>query len=287
MKLSYLSLSCLLAFGAFSISSNAAYAHSDALLTNVGGQVGVGTASDIDGPDEAFGLHADVFEAILRSGFAPPTPADFEGDEPGFFGLHGVNDAAKLAALGASALPPGAAVTGSITTFTVNGASDSLFYWNGVGAVDFQPISAAQPGVTFAFSPAAFGATGPNGALDDHPIYQINHPTGTPADGVYLTAPTIGVAGLSESRPFYMAFLVDALITGEDEQELVEAALEGLEEGTTPGALVDFGGGATKDFAFYETSVAWVEGNLVVPEPATASLGALSFFVLLAARRKR
>ncbi|BBO32720.1 hypothetical protein [Lacipirellula parvula] len=287
MKFSHLSLSCLLALSTCSLAPNSARAHSDALLTNVGGQVAVGTAADIDGPEEAFGLHADVFEAILRSGFAPPTPADFEGDEPGFFGLHGVNDAAKLAALGAAALPPGAAVTGSITTFTVNGASDSLFYWNGVGAVDFQPISAAQPGVTFAFSPAAFGATGPNGALDDHPIYQINHPTGTPADGVYLVAPTIGVAGLSDSRPFYMAFLVDALITGEDELELVEAALEGLEEEATPDALADFGGGVAKDFAYYETSVAWIEGNLVVPEPATASLGALSFLALLATRRKR
>lgn len=287
MKLSRLSLPCLLAASAFYFSSPTAQAHSDALLTNVGGQVAVGTAADIDGPDEAFELHADLFEVILRSGFAPPTPADFEGDEPGFFGLHGANDATKLATLGASALPAGAAVTGSTTTFSVNGASDSLFYWNGVGAVDFQPISAAQPGVTFAFSPAAFGATGANGVLDDHPIYQINHPVGTPADGVYLVAPTIGVAGLSDSRPFYMAFLVDSLITGEDELELVEAALEGLEEGATPDALVDFGGGVTKDFAFYETGVEWIEGNLVVPEPASASLAAVSFVALLAARRKR
>lgn len=287
MKLARLYFPCLLALTAFSLSPNAAHAHSDALLTNVGGQVAVGTAEDIDGPDEAFGLHADLFEVILRSGFAPPTPADFEGDEPGFFGLHGVNDAAQLAALGASALPAGAAVTGSTTTFSVNGASDSLFYWNGVGAVDFQPINSAQPGVTFAFSPAAFGATGTNGVLDDHPIYQINHPAGTPADGVYLVSPTIGVAGLSDSRPFYMAFLVDSLINGENELELVEAALEGLEEGATPDALVDFGGGVTKDFAFYEMGVEWIEGNLVVPEPATVSLGALSFVALLAARRKR
>ena len=264
----------------------AALAHSDALLVNVGGQVVVGTAEDIDGPDEAFALNAGLFESILRTGFAPPTPADYEGNEPGFFGLHAVSRADDLAALGAAALPGNAEVSASLTTFEVNGALDSLFYWNGVGAVDFQPISIAQPGVAFAFQPAAFGATGPNGNVDDHPTYQINHPAGTPANGVYLIAPQIGVAGLTASKPFYMAFLVDELIQNEDDLELVEAALEGLEEGTTPDALVDFGGGVTKDFAFYEEGVEWIETTLVVPEPGSASLAAMGVASLAMMRRR-
>ena len=270
----------------FAITASEAFAHSDALLVNVGGQVVVGTAEDIDGPNEAFALDAGLFESILRVGFAPPSPADYEGDEPGFFGLHGANDAADLASLGASALPAGASVSGSLTSFTINGDVDSLFYWDGIGSVDFQPISIAQPSVTFAFKPAAFGSTGASGDLDDHPIYQINSPAGTPADGVYLVAPQISVAGLATSKPFYMAFLVDALIEDEDDLELVEAALEGLEEGTTPDALADFGGGVTKDFAFYEESVEWIESNLVVPEPGTFALAALGATALLATRRR-
>jgi hypothetical protein len=261
-----------------------AVAHSDALLVNVGGQVVVGTAEDIDGPNEAYALNATLFESILRAGFAPPTPADYEGDEPGFFGLHGVNDASDLAALGAGALPAGAAVSGNLTPLTVNGQVDSLFYWNGVGAVDFKPILIAQPGVTFAFQPAAFGATGANGDVDDHPIYQINAAAGTPADGVYLIAPQIGVAGLTASQPFYMAFLVDALIEDEDDLELVEAALEGFEE-DAPDALVDFGGGVTKDFAFYEEGVEWIESNLVVPEPASCVLAVAGFAAVAFKRR--
>lgn len=266
--------------------TSSAFAHSDALLVNVGGQVVVGTAEDIDGPDEAFALDAGLFESILRAGFAPPTPADYEGNEPGFFGLHAVSGAVDLAALGATALPGNAAVSGSLTTFEVKGALDSLFFWSGVGAVDFQPISIAQPGVAFAFQPAAFGATGPNGDVDDHPIYQINHPAGTPSNGLYLIAPQIGVAGLTASKPFYMAFLVDELIQSEDELELVEAALEGLEEGTTLDALVDFGGGVTKDFAFYEKGVEWIETNLVVPEPGSAALAAIGVASLAMLRRR-
>jgi hypothetical protein len=275
------SLGLALALAGF---ASEAFAHSDALLVNVGGQVVVGTAEDIDGPNEAYAIDAGLFESILRGGFAPPTPADYEGDEPGFFGLHAVNDVSDLAALGASALPVGAAVSGNLTPFTVNGQLDSLFYWDGVSSVDFQPISIAQPGVTFAFQPAAFGATGANGDVDDHPIYQINAAAGTPADGVYLIAPQIGVAGLTASQPFYMAFLVDALIEDEDDLELVEAALEAFEEGA-PNSLVDFGGGVTKDFAFYEEGVEWIESNLVVPEPTSSAL-AVAGFAAMAFRRR-
>jgi hypothetical protein len=81
-----------------------------------------------------------------------------------------------------------------------------------------------------------------------------------------------------------MAFLVDELIEDEDDLELVEAALEGFEEGA-PNALVDFGGGVTKDFAFYEEGVEWIESNLVVPEPTSCGL-AVAGFAAVAFRRR-
>lgn len=254
----------------------AAWAHSDVLVANVAGKTTVGAAEDIDGPDESFDLSTRVFESILRVGFAPPTPADYEGDEPGFFALHSVNDAADLASLGAVPLPGGAAVTASSHSFTIDAATDSLFFWNGVGAVGFQPISAVQPGVTLAFDPPSFGVTGTQGDLDAHPIYQLNAVAGTPADGVYLISPRVSVAGLASSDPFYIVMLADAFVTGEDQLESVEAALESLEAGA-PNAIVDFGGGVTKDFAFFEDAVEWVGENLVVPEPTSAALALLGF----------
>jgi hypothetical protein len=270
------------------IAATAAAQHSDVLLVNIGGEVVVGTASDIDGPNEELALDAGAFESILRIGFAPPTPADYETDEPGFFALHGIDDAADHATLGAAPLPANSPVTANLTSFAVGGDSGTLFYWNGVGPVDFQPIATSQPGVTFAFSPPSFGVTGGNGELDGHPIYQLNLAGGAaPADGVYVISPSINVFGLTPSDNFYAVLLADALITGEDQLELVEHALEDLEAGA-PNALVDFGGGVTKDFAYYEEAVEWVESNLVVPEPTTPLLALFgSALIAMSGRRRR
>lgn len=257
-----------------SVPAQSVWAHSDVLIANMAGKATIGAAENIDELDEALDLSTRVFESILRVGFAPPTPADYESDEPGFFALHGINDAASLTALGASPLPAGAVVTASSTLFSVNAFTDELFYWNGVGAVDFQPASVLQPSVSLAFAPADFGLTGAQGDLDAHPIYQLNAAAGVPNDGVYLIAPQVGVAGLAPSDPFYMVLLADALIAGEDQLDAVEAALEALEAGA-PDAIVDFGGGVTKDFAFYEVAVDWVGKNLVIPEPASVALALL------------
>ena len=72
---------------------------------------------------------------------------------------------------------------------------------------------------------------------------------------------------------------------GLDVTGLVEAALEGFEEGA-PNALVDFGGGAAKDFAFYEEGVEWIESNLVVPEPTSCALAVAGFAACGAVRRR-
>ncbi|QDS98733.1 PEP-CTERM sorting domain-containing protein [Adhaeretor mobilis] len=259
--------------------------HSDVLVTNVGGQVAIGAASDIGNPDESFDLETIVFETIMVPGFEPPTPADYESEEPGFFALNGTSDAAELAALGASALPGNAGVSVSASSFSIGGATSTLFYWDGQGSVNFTP---APAGTTFSYSPATnFETTGPNGDMDGHPVYQLDASSGLPADGVYLVSPTVDVDGLATSDPFYSVLLADALIVDEDDEEAVEEALEALEEGLTTDAVVDFGGGVTKEFAFYEEAVEFVEETFAIPEPSTALLSLAAFGMLLAGRKQR
>ncbi|HYO25780.1 MAG TPA: hypothetical protein VEQ85_12630 [Lacipirellulaceae bacterium] len=256
--------------------------HSDILLTNIAGQTAVGAAIDIDGPAESFDLAARTFESILRVGSAPPVPADYEAAEPGVFALHAAGDAAVLAGLGASALPAGAAASAAPIAFPLGSQAASLYYWNGLGAVDFQPVVLAQPGVEFAISPGSFGVTGAQGDLDDHPLLQVTGP-GVPADGVYLSAARFSVAGLQPSEPIYLVMLVDALILGEDQGEAVEEALAAFELGAA-NAVVAFAGGPTKDFAFFEEAVEWVELSVAVPEPGTSGLAVLA--CLLVGRRR-
>lgn len=254
--------------------------HNDVLLVDVGGQTTVGGAIDIGGAGEQLELDSKVFEGLLLAGGLTPTPADFEGDEPGFYSPDGVASAGDLATLGAAALPGGAGVSIALTNFSLGGGSGELLYWDGTGAVDFQP---APAGVTFSFSPATnFETTGPNGNIDGHPIFQLdNGAAGKPADGVYAIAPAATVDGLLASDRFFLVYLVDALIVNEDDAEAVEAALEEVEEGNSTTAI--FMG---KDFAFYEEAVEAVEAA-IVPEPGAIALGIAGCALALAAMRRR
>ena len=269
------------------LPASSLHAHSDILLVDVGGQVTIGAAEDIGGPEESFDLDTELFEMIFVPGFQPPTPADYESSEPGFFGLHAVSDAADLGSLGASALPGSASVSANSPSFTFDGQSASLFYWDATGAVNFTP---APVGTTFNFDPAAgFATTGANGDMDEHPIYQLEKAgAGVPDDGVYLISPTVDVAGLTTSDNFYMVMLVDSLIgsvnDAEDDLEAIEHALEEMEEGLADDAIVDLGGGNIKDFAFFEEAVEYVE-ETIVPEPSTMALALLG--VALGGFRRR
>ena len=263
--------------------------HSDVLLADVGGQVAIGTAEEIGDPNnEAFALGAGAFETILLPGFPPVFLTDYFADEPGFFGLDAIGRASELAALGANALPGGAAVSISTTSFTIDGASAELFYWDGLGAVDFDP---APAGTTFSFNPSAsFASSGANGAMDDHPVYQLDAAGGgAPADGVYLISPVIDVAGLTTSDSFYMVLLAESLIgsvnIAEDDAEAIEEHLEELEAGGNPND-VDFGNGNVKGFAFFEEAVEYVEENLVIPEPATGLSALIALALLIPARNR-
>jgi hypothetical protein len=249
--------------------------HSDIFVTNVAGQVVIGGANDLGTVDEHFDTDARLFEGIFVANFPPFDPADYGRDEPGF---HAEPSTSAGFPPGASALPANASVTVHLPAFSLGGASDSLFYWNGAGSIDFQPISLAQPGVAFSLDPSSLGDTGPTGALEFHPVFELdNGGGGAPADGVYLAAPTVSVAGLADSRPFYMVWLADALLVD-------DTAAEELEESLEMGQFVVHG----KDFGFFEEAVEYI-ATQVVPEPGVAILllGSLTGVNALRQRRKR
>ncbi len=243
-----------------------AWASGDVFLAESGGQVAIGSGNDV-GPVDA-DLSVRVFEGVMIAGFPPFNPADYGRDEPGFFSLPVGNPELPL---GASALPGNALVTINLAPFAVNGVSDSLFYWDGVGGVNFLPAALAQPGVQFSIAPNPVGSSGASGGLDLHPITALEEGgVGVPSDGVYLVAPTVSVAGLADSDRFFQVWLVDALVTDEQVAEDLEASLE-------VGEIMFLG----KDFTFFEQAVAYVGEQLVVPEPTSTLLAAVAVVGML------
>lgn len=239
--------------------TNQALAHSDVLLRSDGTKTLVGAASDLameeGGP--FFDLETNVFEAVFFNPASPQFPFnyDFERGEPGFYSEPGLSVGLDL--------PGSADVSLALTPFSLPTGTDTAFYWDGSGAVDFQPISVAQPGVAFTFAPmgpSPFATTAAGGSLDDHPLFGL---TGGAADGVYLVRPSATVAGLDASDPFSMVWLASSVLTTEDLAEELEEALEAYEEGG-PEPVV----GGT-NFAFFEEAVEFAEG---VPEPSAGLL---------------
>lgn len=267
MSLTHQRILSLAAFMAAVACSSSVFAHSDVLFGNVGGKVTLGTAEDIGDPnDEDLTLFAPGFNGAFESIMRTSSPADYESDEPGFY--------MDPTALGPNAVDPNLNVFVNTTPFTVDGATASLFYWDGTGAVDFDPVGGTTA-FEFEQDPNTGIGTTTSGVFDDHPEFLLDDPSGVPADGVYLISFEVAVDGLTTSDSSLAVLLVDELIVSSFWAEEVEEAVEGLEEGA-PNAEVDFGG-TVKDFAFYEEAVEWVEDNLVVPEPAT---GLIAFIAL-------
>jgi hypothetical protein len=253
-----------------------AHAHTDIFVTNVGGQVAIGGANDLESATPTYDLDTKVFEAVLVTQYPLPI-FDFGRGEPGFFSL---SSGSPDLPSGASALVGNAAVTVNLPAFSINGQSDSLFYWNGSGDVDFQPIASTQPGVTLALDPSPFSdLTGNDGFLHFHPAYELdNGGAGTPADGVYLAAPTASIAGMTDSQPFYLVLLADKLLVDDDAAEGLE---ETLEEGGT------FYEAVGKDFGFYPAAVSYVQSNIAVPEPSGWLLGATAALGFVGLKQRR
>src|SRR3954453_9034963 len=107
---------------------------SDAFVTNVGGKVTIGGANNLETIDENVDLTTQIFYAPMVPNSPPFDPHDYGFDDPGFFAL-GSNRTADFPA-GTSPLPAGASVSIHFPTFTVAGNTDTLFYWNGAGAIN-------------------------------------------------------------------------------------------------------------------------------------------------------
>jgi hypothetical protein len=257
----------------FQCSTKISQAHSDVFLAQSNGQVVVGGAHELGEIDENFDITTRVFEGVMISSFPPFNPADYGRDEPGFDALA---SGSALMPPGASSLPATSSVAINLAPFTVGANADTLFYWNGAGSVNFQPISTAQPGVAMSLDPDPLGTTSASGAFHEHAIFGLdNGAAGVPADGVYLIAPTASVTGLADSEHFFMLWLVDSLLDDED-------AAEGLEDAFANGETVYLG----KDFAFFPAAISHVETNLV-PEPSSIALGMLALTAVGASVRRR
>ena len=260
--------------------SSSVFAHSDVLFGNVGGKVTLGTAEEIGTVDESLELFPagtnGAFESIMKVGLPL---ADYEADAPGFY-----MDPVEL---GANAIAPGLDVFVSSTTFTVDGNTADLFYWDGVDPVAFSPV-VGTTGFEFEVDPGPELGTTTSGTFDDHPEFLLDDPGGVPADGVYLISFEVGVTGLTTSDNSYAVLLVDDLIDSDLDLLNVEEAIEDLEDSGDPNdATVDFGGGVEKNFAFYEEAVEWVEDNLVVPEPASCMIAFIgSGWIVLSRKRE-
>jgi hypothetical protein len=243
-------------FASVLVANQARGQHFDIFVTDLGTQTGIG-AADVDGG--VFDVGTRVFEGVMIASGAP----DYSRNEPGFFALSNLAPG-ELFPSGTSALPANTPVSLSFGPFSFNGNTSSLFHWDGVGAVDFQPAA----GISVALSDG-IESTGGNGELDFHPDFQIDDPLGTAANGVYLASLTATAAGRDPSDPVFLVWLVDSSITNDVIAEEVEEQIE-----------------AGLAFQFFETAVEHVESSLV-PEPATTTVALLGLSVMLVGQRYR
>ena len=263
-------LTYALIFTGLACCTTDAMAHSDILLRSIGGKVVVGAAEDLSGEEGGPFYHLDdkLFEGVFLNPTMPTPPFgyNFERTEPGFFSAPGLPEGDDL--------PASADISLSLSSFSIGAANDVAYYWGGTGEVDFQPLSVAQPGVSFVFGPASFASTDATGAVDDHPLFGL---TGGAADGVYLVSPVVSVTGLADSDPFRMVWVASSVLVDDETAEELEGSLEAYEAGG-PEPIV---GGV--NFAFFEEAVEFAGS---IPEPSSALLAALASVVVGATGRR-
>lgn len=184
------------------------------------GRPETGTQTLIGGaqvPDE-LNLTTRVFETDLETDVIAGNNF-YTATEPGMFnagnGVPGLLGATNPA--GALGLLEGESPTVLNTPATLAGVTSDLFYWDGIGDVEFVDSSAdlivTQTG----------GIAAANGSIDDHPFLDIDDllSDNLPAGGIYLAPLSVQLDGLAASDTAWVL-----LVAGEEFEEVVELAEE-------------------------------------------------------------
>lgn len=252
----------------------AAEVHYDVLVTSLSGTLVTGGYSHADGSAVA---PLRVFKGdALGIGTTDPYQSE---EEPGF-------EAANQAYLSGTAITPSGvyaalsasqALTFTFRPMTIGAATRNLFFWDGTGAVNFAPVTAAE---SLSLTRAGFGGwtrtiTGTSAGV-------VNGATIETTDGAgevhkHLTT-TIASGGAGPATGFYlfaMQFQLSGLAPSADAY-LVYGAYDTL----SPPDLTAFE-------AAHDEALAWAAANLVVPEPMTGLLTAVTMTGLCLARRLR
>ncbi|MEN0109765.1 MAG: hypothetical protein AAF805_03490 [Planctomycetota bacterium] len=226
--------------------------------------VGAVDKSVADGDVDA---SARVFEAEMIVEEEPAGSGNFvwEAEEPGFF----TGNLGTTPVLPADASPASDGLTVSVfeRDFTVAGATDDLFYWDGTGPISFTPSTA-----DFALEPEGVlggGATVTGGLYDEHPDFLIETGGAAATPGIYLASVEAQLEGFDLSDPVYLVFAtldpgflgLDPSATDEEIEEAVELLLD--------------------------PAVDWVQANVVIPEPTAALLAVLAAAGVVAGRQRR
>jgi len=188
--------------------------HRDILVQSSQGRLVTGVA-DLDGDD--FLVGARVFTGVFSSLYAE--------NDPGFNAI-----AAGSPALpdGTQALPGSADLGWDFLPMQIGGLKSALWHWDGVGTaptdVEFnlppsgyaltlfgKANAAASAIVTDALVPGAvIDRTAANGYVHVHRFFFLDDGDAadatSPADGVYLIAMRLRMAGLESSAPFFLAW---------------------------------------------------------------------------------
>jgi len=195
------------ALGLLSIASPAFAQHADVLVQDVAGRVTSG-AADFDNGQWTLGKRV----------FTQEFDSDYSVSDPGFNALAAGSPSMPA---GAEALPASTPLGWDFLPMKIDGAASNLFYWNGVGGVQFGGLpgpdyelslfgrvnAVAVEGSPELVPGDVINITSATGALHTHRFFFLdsgnNNATTTPADGIYLMSMRATMAGLDSSAPIY------------------------------------------------------------------------------------